>query len=311
MEPMTSAALISGGASLLGNAFGSNSADRRTKRQHRYNKELVQLGNQWDIANQKEMFDYRIDQGIEAGMTPYEMFMGPAAGAGGGTSGSGATLGNNATQMEAQAMQAEQQRISQSMEAAKDISIAQMNNETQKDVTQMQVDAQTRGQDIQADIADARLAFDKQHYKQVILPKLAADLALNEQQVQKAINEVVTSSPKFQRAMKQLTMGVDNLYVETLLKEAGISPTSSQEDWNKIPENKRAALLAALDKARSSVAREGQGLAEVLKDLVNWLVPQEEQSMEEPPVKLGNRGRITIKAPGGVSNPFQHNPPRY
>lgn len=265
-ESQGGAAAIGAGAALLG-----NSGPEMPRKFLRTNKKLLAFGNELDMENQKEMFDYRINQGLDAGLTPWEMFTSGAGGAGGGTSGSGATLGNNYSQAAVQAEAQANQRDMQQAQIMGNLAAVQMQTDAQKEVAQIQSGDTRRGQDIQATIAEARLAFDQNHFDKVVVPQAAADLGITEQQTLKAMNEVVTSNPKFIRAMKQLTMGVDNLYVETLVKEAGASPVSSQEDWDKIPEHKRAALMAALDKARSTTAREIGGLTAVLKGFVDWL----------------------------------------
>ena len=82
-----------GQTSTLGNMFGKavdyGMTKRGTDQAQAHARGKLILGNRLDLANQQKMFDYRIRKGQEAGMTPYEMYMGPAAGAGGGTTGSG------------------------------------------------------------------------------------------------------------------------------------------------------------------------------------------------------------------------------
>ena len=300
-----------------------------------------------DLSNQKEMYDYRINQGLDHGMTPYEMFMGPAAGAGGGTTGSGSTLGNSQTSRDMQTRQLqitreenaanrqtqlaqtqmqtnaqlESAKIQAGVGLAKSLGTTYMSNKTTERGQDINSETSRRGQDIssetskrnvdiQTSIQKGQLDLSERQFKQVTLPQAAKQLNLTEYQTQKALNDVATSDPKFVLAMKRLTMGVDNLYVEGLIKQFGVDPTKSQPEWDKIPVDKRAALMAALDIARSTTAKEGSGLAAVFERIVDAAnndtnkrkQPPPKQPMSQPPLGKGSR---TLTAPGGVSHPFQ------
>ena len=228
-------------------------------------KEQITLGNQLDLSNQKEMFDYRINQGVEAGMTPYEMYMGPAAGAGGGTTGSGQTLGNAASQKNVAAIQAQQQQRNQFAQNATALAQTKMQTDAQRDVAEISAGVQTRGQDIDQAIREGALELDRERLNKIDLPQAAATLKKTEQETRKLINEVVTSNPKFLTAMKQLSMGHQNLLVELFLRDQKISLSDPDSFMSKSAEE-RAAILTKLIALSSNVYSEAKGAASLGKE---------------------------------------------
>jgi hypothetical protein len=270
----------------LGNGFGGDMlnmafAGGASKTQGKWNRRLVKsenelarahsidmvkLGNQLDMANQKEMFDYRIQQGRDAGMTPYEMFMGPAAGAGGGTTGSGNTLGNQPAQLAANATQAANARL----QAQTQLGTAMIQANAQREVAKTQADATTGAATIQADtqaaIAAGRLGFDKEVYYNTTAPKAAMEMGLTTQQVLKAANEVVTSRPEFIRMMKVFTMSAENLLATmTAFRYGDITDPKVIENMSEEQrENITSAIMSLLSQGR----KEMSGVAEYFKGLV-------------------------------------------
>jgi hypothetical protein len=309
----------------VGQVLGYESDKHNNRRTQRYVRQNMRLGNQLDMDNQKAMFDYRIDQGLEHGMTPYEMFMGPAAGAGGGTSGSGAVLGNAAAQSGMQRSQLAQQRMLQGQQILGNLAVTKMQTEAQKEIAGMQVGATERGQDIQKMIADNQLVLDWNSYH-IALSRLSIDQAKAPHEIDKLINEVSTSKPKFIKYMKYLTMGADNMLATMLLGD------KSLEDIANDPEARKQFVSLALA-YQSQALKEGKGIEilgedaykgvrdnQYIKGFRQWLIdlgfditeffkentPRNESKPPESlitpkPSVLGNSG----SAPNfGVNNPF-------
>lgn len=228
----------------------------------------IKLGNQLDMQNQKEMFDYRIQQGMAAGMTPYEMYMGPAAGAGGGTSGSGATLGN-------QPMQAAQANIQQQtalQQQETELKKTAMQTEATKYAADKAAEAQTGVAQMQTEtqklIAANQLQFNEKTYLNVTLPEASAKIGKTEAETDKLLNEVVTSTPEFVKFMKMLSMGVDNTLSAFLQNMDGynlVDPGSVA----KIPEHKRKEILAMLLAIQSGTLKNVEGLKKVGGDIMD------------------------------------------
>ena len=233
-------------------------------------KKQMKYGNKLDMKNQKEMFDYRINRGLKHGMTPYEMFMGPAAGAGGGTSGSGQTLGNAATQAANSIRAAKAQSDIAEREGQRDraTSLMQtaMQTKAQTDVAHINAGTQTRGQDIQKEIADNVLSLNQRELEEVKIPQAAQALKLSKQQLQTEINKTATSAPKFQQAMKQLSMGPANLLVELTLRDEGIS--LSDDSFNKLSDSDRKRILDKLVALSSSLYVETAGATSAVAEPV-------------------------------------------
>jgi hypothetical protein len=289
-DPVT-AALISSGTSLGLGAMGAGASktqgqwnrrlirkENQLAREHQLG--LVTLGNEMDMANQKEMFDYRIQQGKAAGMTDYEMFMGPAAGAGGGTTGSGNTLGNQPAQLAANAVaganarMAAQTAVTQSMiNAGTEIQKAKIGADAQKYSADQSSGATTQAaetsaaasmynSDVQSKIAANQLKFNEKRYRTIDLPQAQMNLKISKEQLAKAINEAATSEPTFQIYMQKLRMGLDNQISEYVQGAFGFDvtkPKTFPRDFQK-----RKELLGFLIAIQSGTLRNAEGLKALL-----------------------------------------------
>ena len=259
---------IFGGATLLGaglSLFNNNRqrrADRRqSQRSHAQIMEQMTLGNQQDLANQRSMFDYRLEKGREAGLTNVEMFGSPASGAGGGTTGSGATLGNAVSQQAAVDKQNAQARNtalqSKIIEATTGLQQTKMQTDAQKQVAEMQTGATTRGQDINQQIAENTLNLERDKLK-VERDKAASKIGMQQKQTEKLVTEIALNDKKWQLAMKQLSMGPQNLLTELTMRHHGIS--LSDDSFAGLPEAKRTEILNEIIALSSKFRIEQSGL---------------------------------------------------
>ena len=311
VAPALGKALGGGAAAFgLGSLFGpSKGSQKRALRDERnyhsaQSERMLRLGNQLDLENQKEMFNYRIGYGRNFGLNTYEMLMGPAGGAGGGTTGSGQTLGNSMTQNEASMRQA---RVAQS-ENAKDrqASIVQtaMQTQTQKDVAEIESGDKKRGQDLQKEIADNVLSLNTRELNEVKLPQAAAQLQLTRQQLQTEINKTATSSERFQKEMKQLSMGPANLLVELTMRDKGIS--LADDSFMKLSEEKRQEILTELLAMASTLYVEASGF-DTVTDKVKGKTDKAANSIADLIADLivratGGSGIEATNAPPNVPN---------
>jgi hypothetical protein len=240
---------------------------------------MVKLGNELDMANQKEMYDYRIQQGKAAGMTDYEMFMGPAAGAGGGTTGSGQTLGNQPAQLAANATQAANARL----QAQTQLGTAMIQANAQRDVAKTQAEATTGAAGITADATQYKAELEyKIKHKQLVLDEkqyqkdlaiAAANINKTNQEAAKLINETATSDPKFVQMMRRLQMGPQNILVEYAINKYGFNPLDPESVKKSTDEMKRNFLTLVLG-YDSRIAKEAFGI-----DLRQELMPGQVQSL--------------------------------
>jgi hypothetical protein len=265
---------------------------------HQQAIELTTLGNQMDMDNQKEMFNYRIDQGMAQGLTPYEMFLGPAGGAGGGTSGSGQTLGNGGTQRAMEEARLNQQlQVTQSEnEKARRADMAKAVMGVAGDLykTKMQTEATTTAAETGA--AATQYAADSQHktsmkvarinealkkgeldlrtkeFEKIALPMAEANLKISAEELKIKINEVATSDPKWQKMMKRLSMSAKNVLMEFAQNKFNIDATDPLQVRLLSEEQQRAFVkyVAAVD---SNVFAEAAGMEQVepMQQGGNWL----------------------------------------
>ena len=240
--------------------------DEKRQRGHVWNQTV--LGNEMDLQNQKEMFDYRIDQGLSHGLTTWEMFLGPAGGAGGGTTNSGQTLGNAANEQIAQTRANKMQMQENAADRATALAQTQMQTNAQTKTAQIAANATTgaaqisaAAQNLKTAIEEKRLALDTRNFEEVILPQASIELDISKEQLEQQINATAQSTPEWNLMMKRLTMGMDNLMVEFVVKTTGIDPTDQKSiDSASLEERKKFLMLTA---ALSSTAyKEAAGLAE-------------------------------------------------
>ena len=246
------------GNKLFGPSEGSKKrADRRAGRSI---IKQMKLGNKFDMQNQRRMFDFKINRMLGHGLTPWEAFGSPGATGGSGTTGSGTTLGNSATEMEQQNQQLEQDRQLQmqqmGVQAATELEKTRMQTDAQKYTADTAAGTQTRGQDINAAIAERTFNLDKAKLANEVR-KTAASIGKTEQETKKLVNETITSSPKFVTAMKQLSMGPANLLVELTLRHHGIA--LNDESFTNLPEAKRQEILNEILALSSTSYVEGAG----------------------------------------------------
>jgi hypothetical protein len=277
---------------VAGISLGGSKGLGMAKRTQKWTQQNIRLGNSLDMANQKEMFDYRINAGLEAGMTPYEMFMGPAAGAGGGTTGSGAVLGNSASQLGKQMMQTKAQNVQFNKQIAADLTKTKMQTDAQKEVAKIQAGTQLDVAEInnqtQKLIAENRLKFDQKTYREITLPEAAARINKTVAETKKAINEIATTEKKFVERMTFLKMGVDNVLATAISDKLGYD-ISDPKALQKMPLKKREELISTLLAIQSGTGKNIEGLKEQGDKLLNWLFGE----IEKPPAvqvkpNLGN-----------------------
>lgn len=239
-------------------------------------------GAEYDMKNQKSMFDYRIKQGLEHGMTPYEMFMGPAAGGGGGTSNIGQTMGNQANDQMKQAFAMNQE----TKEKEKD-------RQTSVQIAEIQAGASKYNTDVQKAIADGRLGFDNKVYQETTAPAAALKMGLTTQQVLKAANEVVTSSPKFLKLMKTMTMSAENILATMTAFGLPVDYTNP-EAVKKMTESEREQVVAAILGLLSNSRKEMTGVGEYFKSIINGF-----KDVGLPPMPTLGKTELPFNRQGG------------
>ena len=305
------AAGSSAGGAILGGMFGkSDGAVRRQARRDRNRGmtdavNLMKIGNEMDMSNQKAMFDHRINAGLVAGMTPYEMFVGSSAGgAGGGTTGSGSTLGNQAGQLSAQSAQLAQERdlMQQENNANRitDLTKATIDAKAKVDVAKIGAGATTGAAEtgaqatrdaaeIHAEVARAQnqvrqgeLDLKTREYEEIMVPAAAAKLNLTEQQVKHEANKVATSTPEFLRAMKILTMSAENLLATVLVNGQPVDVTDPK-NLAKLSVADRAKLVTTLVGVTSRSYREATGIQQKAGEVLQRYFEMLEQDQKREP----------------------------
>ena len=282
-----------GGA--LGNKlFGQSSGSRR--RQARRNQEAIlqqmKVGNQLDLDNQKSMFNYRMQQGAEMGLTPVELFGSPASGSGGGTTGSGSTLGNSMSQQQMQGQQLDQQFQQQmqtlGVQAATQLEQTQMQTDAQRDVAEIQAGVQERGQDIQAMIANNKLELDRRQLEEIAIPDLQNKTNLNAEQIKVAINEAANTDPAWVRKKTVMQLGVDNGIQNLILGKLNLDLTNP-EQIQSLTDQQYSDALTALLSASSAIGKNSAAVENIIDRIFDTVKAEEQRrAMERGSKMLGS-----------------------
>ena len=270
---MALGAIIGAVGGLLGSRSQNRSNERIAERSYQESREGLLLGNQLDIDSQKEMFDFRMGRMRQAGLTNVEMFGSPAAGAGGGTSGSGAVLGNAASQRATSQIAANSQMQAQMSQAMLGAGTAleqtKMQTDAQKEVAKIQAGATTGAATISAesnqkianivnDMAQKNLDLKTREFEEYMLEKLEVEQGVAKAQIKKLLNEA-EFTPELKREITKMTMGVSNSVNLMLQKRFGIDVTS-EEQMQKLSPQQMKNVLSVFMAADSNLYSEIAGL---------------------------------------------------
>ena len=231
-----------------------------------FNKSDLAYSHHKDIETYKRIRNSNFRFQTKKGLNAYEALMGPQGGGETGPTASGQVLGN------AQTAEMQQDRAD-----ARAAFQAGLDRQMQLQQTKMQTDAQIQAAQIGADAQLGvgmlnrasnidRMNLDRDVYNNVTLPQAAENLNLTKEQVKKAINEVVTSSPKFVKQKILLQMGVENS-IQTLVLNRHKLDITDRASVEALSDNEYDQLYTALLSAQSSVPKTFHGW----KDLAVWL----------------------------------------
>lgn len=228
----------------------------------------IKLGNELDMTNQKEMFDYRISQGKKAGMTDYEMYMGPAGGGGGGTTGSGGTLGNSENQRNIAQNQRNQELIQRAMDRDTQLKQTEMQTEAQIQTAQIAAGQSRYNTDQTIGLGEKNYRLKQQEFNEVTVQRAAAAIKLTKAQTTKALNEAVTSAPSFVKFMKMLSMGTDNVLATAIQNFNGVNLVDP-DSVAKLSEQQRQKIMTQILANQSGLYKNWQGIQQGLKDTIS------------------------------------------
>lgn len=238
--------------------------------------EQVQLGHKYDRQSQQQYFRWMHKYGKKHGMTDYEMFMGPAGGQSGGSTGAGATLGNAANQQEMQQKQiysaASTEAINRELDRQNAVKIAQINADTQRDVAEIgykgkELDAETTltVEEWRNAIANRQVTLSEKEYQEITKPLAAKNLSLKEWELELLTNQVATSTPEWERWRLMQQMGVDNMLVSAISNRLGINVTN-QKQMQDLSEEQFDKLITLALSAQSHTRKETEGIVALLRE---------------------------------------------
>jgi hypothetical protein len=246
-DPKTIGASLGGAPGAIGGAFLDSAMKKR------------------DLKNQYQV-------GMQYGLTPTELAGSVSGGSGYGLS---QTLGNNYKDL---AMQAKQQAYDMS-ERAKDrqTNLAQSAIAAEASIQSSNISAGASrySADIQKAIADGKLDLDTKSYNNILLPRAASELDLNQAELDKRINEIATSAPEFLRAMKLLSMGPENTMQQLILNNSGVDVTDPKSVQNASVAQ-RKAILGSLLAISSGTTSTFSGVREILGSMIGLETPGSE-----------------------------------
>lgn len=252
---------------VLGNAVGGlfGSSDKPDM------EEQVRLGHKYDLQSQKKFYRWKHQYGTKHGMTDYEMFMGPAAGSTGGSTGAGQVLGNSANQ---QYMQEKQLERSAAIEGAQ----REMDRQTELEKARIQADASRDVAGINQEttltveqwrnaIANRQVSLSEKEYEEITKPLAAKNMAIKEMELELITNQVATSTPEWERWRLMQQMGVDNMLVSAISNRLGINVTD-QKQMQGLSEEKFEKLITLALSAQSYTRKEVEGILGLLRGYI-------------------------------------------
>ena len=232
-----------------------------------------------DYRSKAKYEDLMHSRAMDRGLTEQEYYGSPAAGGAttGGPGGAGAVLGNERSfqdffgkSLMMRGQDIELQKTKMQTDAA--IETAKISAGATTGAATIGAGASRYAADIQKRIAENKLELSNREFNQVTLPAAAANIGKTEQETKKLINEVVTSTPEFQRSKILLQMGVENTIQTALLQRFGVDITS-KEAMAKLTDQQFRNVLAVLVGVGSHANRELQGLGSAATGLLDKLNP--------------------------------------
>lgn len=294
--------LGSAAAGLVGSAVGSKvlGGGGVTKRQ-------LREGHEADTQSYKDRDAYDWQMGQDRGLTPQE-FYGSSAAGGSASSGGAQVLGNSKIQSEIAAQKVgsdiTQQALNREVQIRgqdKQLEAAELSAGASLGSSKISADASRYSTDVKNKIAQGQLDLSNQEYNKISLPAAAANLKLTEQQTNKAINDVVTSTPEWQRSQKLLSMGVENTIQTALLQRFGVDITSKSA-MAKLTDSQFRNILAVLVASGSLANREMQGLAASVSGMFNRVTGTQDEQFNLMPIGQ-NKGSKEPRKTLGSSRP--------
>lgn len=253
-----SAAGSSAGAALLG-----RDSPERSRRDMR-------IG--YDVAfnygyKRTDQYDWR--QAQKRGLTPQEFYgSAAAAGASAGES-SAAVLGNKGHQRDLATQEAAAQGIQADLDRQAMLKKTEMDNTTAKEIAELQAGTSVKTTEMQNEtqklIEKNKLSLATDIYKNVTLKESAARLKIMDAELDTALNNAVTSAPKWQKLMKLMTMAPANILATMFAAEAG--DITDEKTLRNMSPAKKKALVSAILASESHLRKEYEGMGSILDEI--------------------------------------------
>lgn len=209
----------------------------------------TKYGLQKEFKYYKKYDQYDFNQAMARGLTPWEYYGGPAS-SGSGPSSPQSTLGNSVDKG-----------------AISDAAIASQQMKTQLGVAEIQKESAENVARIQTGQQQKDLDLRIREYKNIHLPQAARKMKLDEQQLKILTNQAATSDPIYQRAIKLLSMGPDNMVASFIAKKYGLNDPN---EFDQLSEEMREAMLTEMISASGSIRRE---LIALFDELLKRITP--------------------------------------
>ena len=255
--------VVSGTATTLGGSLGGAAANAVLGYGEPDYADEAQTGANIDMRTFKRQHKFKYKFGRRKGLNAFEL-LGDGSGMGGAPS-TAATgvLGNQAG---AAALQREQLNQQIGLELAK----TKMQTDAQRDVAEIGAGASRYGTDVKAQIDQQKVDLASREFQEIALKESAKNLRLKEEQIQKAIHEVVTSEPKFVLRKILLNMGTENSIQTLVLNRRKVDITDPKSVQN-LSQDEYNALYTALLGAQSHVQKEVHGVKDLMDHLMSYI----------------------------------------
>ena len=256
-------AASAGASAAVGSVLGGGWSRTRARRA---------LHLEHDYYRKRDNYDWR--KAENRGLTPQEFYGSPAAG-GSPQSGAMQTLGH-ATQDKIAARQMASDAGQREADRQTDLQKTQMQTDAMLGAAKIaagatttsatiSADAQQKVAELKATVEREKLALQSRQFQEIALPTAAAVIDKTTQETKLLVEQTATSTPKFQKFMKFLSMGVENTLMSFIAGQFGINPTDPKQ-VQAMSEQERVKFITTVLALGSSTRKEAEGVKSLAKD---------------------------------------------
>ena len=239
-------------------------------------KKAMRWGNQFDAQQYRKLSNWDWQKAQERGLTPQEYY-GSSASSGNAGTASTSTLGNaqNQQQMQERGLKQEsrERQLDRDTEIKKaaisafgSIKSSFLGKEAALGSAETSAKASIQVQRMRDRIDQQKIDLSKRELEEITIPAAAAALNKTNKEIKYLVNQIETSTPKWERWRIMTQLGVDNAIQNYILSKAGVNP-ADPKSVQSLSEEKYQALLTSLLSAKATLSGNIAAIKEIGSEL--------------------------------------------